>query len=210
MTYLNERMKQLNMTRADICRKSGIPDSTLRDILNGKAQIDRCEAGTLLGIADALNIMVEDIVTNYWEECFDDQNSVQPKLHDSSSLIDFYNMVENTMIKLKSCRDMGFVKSICSYHWIELFYAAGFYRAAFFLLGLIDHLCVKHHQKLEPRYVAYRSECLDQPVYSLRTLEEGDSAHEYLDARIYTENHAVIELARFNIYMTENDITPKP
>ena len=65
--FLNELMDENDMSRAELSRISGVPESTLRDILNGKAQIDHCEAGTLMAIADALDTTVEEIVTNYWD-----------------------------------------------------------------------------------------------------------------------------------------------
>ena len=60
--YLMNLMNEQYMTRADLSMMSGVPDSTLRDILSGKAQIDHCEAATIYGIADALGTTVEDIL----------------------------------------------------------------------------------------------------------------------------------------------------
>ena len=45
-------------------------------------------------------------------------------------------------------------------------------------------------------------------MYSLRTLEENDDACAFEEARCYAENNAIPEFARFNIYMTEDDIRP--
>lgn len=56
--YLNDLMKEQHLTRAELCRRSGIPESTLRDILSGKVQIDHCEAGTLYFLAEALDTTV--------------------------------------------------------------------------------------------------------------------------------------------------------
>ena len=60
--YLMNLMNEQYMTRADLSMMSGVPDSTLRDILSGKAQIDHCEAATIYGIADALGTTVEDML----------------------------------------------------------------------------------------------------------------------------------------------------
>ena len=40
--YLMNLMNEHCMTRADLSMMSGVPDSTLRDIFSGKAQIDHC------------------------------------------------------------------------------------------------------------------------------------------------------------------------
>lgn len=42
--YLIELMNARHMSRTDLSDLSGVPESTLRDILTGKAQLDRCEA----------------------------------------------------------------------------------------------------------------------------------------------------------------------
>ena len=42
--YLNTLMEKKNISRAELSRRSCIPESTLRDILNGKARLDQCEA----------------------------------------------------------------------------------------------------------------------------------------------------------------------
>ena len=72
--YLMNLMNMNCMTRADLSRISGVPDSTLRDILSGKAQIDHCEAATIYSIADALGTSVEDILDHYWEECLSEDD----------------------------------------------------------------------------------------------------------------------------------------
>ena len=41
MMYIKELMRKNNMTRAELSRRSGVPDSTLRDILNESAKLDR-------------------------------------------------------------------------------------------------------------------------------------------------------------------------
>lgn len=212
MMYLNELMEEKNMTCAALSRASSIPESTLRDILNNKTRLDRCEVTTVMCLADALDTTVEDIMINYWEESFDEEAEEEPekhKLHDDSSMLLFYIIVESALYKLSISDGMDYVRSICEYKWIDRFYASRRYRCAFFLLGLIDYLCRKHRQKLESRYDAFRGECLDQPVYSLRTLEEADNSDEFEEARAFTEVLAVPEMAHFNIYMTEKDITPK-
>ena len=140
--YLNTLMEKKNISRAELSRRSCVPESTLRDILNGKARLDHCEALTVSCIAGVLGTTVEDLLINYWDEPLDEkENVVWQERHDDSSMLDFYMLVDSTMSKLSACGDMRFVKAICDDYWIERFYTAGFYRSAFFLLGLVDHLC---------------------------------------------------------------------
>lgn len=207
MLYLDMLMKEKNMTRADLSFASSIPESTLRDILNNKTQLDRCEAGTLMLLADALDTSVEDILLNYWEES--SKEKAEPgriMLHDQSLLLNFYSLVNSWLHKLDRSSDISFLRSICEHHYIELFFDAGQYRFALFLLGLTDYLCRKNQMKPFSCFDCYRTGCLDQPVYSLRTLAEDNDLNAYEKAKKYDENHAVPELAKFRIFMTPEDI----
>ena len=92
---------------------------------------------------------------------------------------------------------------------IDRFFYEGCYRSAFFLLGLTDYLNRKLGLKTDSRFDAYRVFCLDRPVYSLSTLEEYDDSDALDNARAYAEAYAIPELAAFNIFMTEEDISPE-
>jgi hypothetical protein len=89
-----------------------------------------------------------------------------------------------------------------------MFFDAGHYRFALFLLGLTDYLCRKNQLRPFSRFNDYRSRCLDQPVYSMRILEESNDLEAYEKARKQAEARAVPELSAFRIYMTPEDILP--
>lgn len=60
--YLNELMNACQMSRTELSARSRVPESTLRDILSGKTQLDHCEAATLYDLAGALQVSIEDIL----------------------------------------------------------------------------------------------------------------------------------------------------
>ena len=209
--YLMNLMNKKCMTRADLSMMSGVPDSTLRDILSGKAQIDHCEAATIYGIADALGTTVEDVLDHYWEECLgadDEETLEQQSLHDEHTLLIFYSTVDKLVQLRQFADDSLLASSFNSETFIDYFFDNGFYREAFFLLGLTDYLNRKLGMKTDPRFDAYRVYRLDNPVYSLSTLEEYDDPEELKNAQAYAEAYAIPELAAFNIFMTEEDISP--
>ncbi|MBQ8162043.1 MAG: helix-turn-helix transcriptional regulator [Clostridia bacterium] len=208
--YLMNLMSDKRMSRADLSVMSGVPDSTLRDILNGKAQIDHCEAATIYGIADALGTTVEDVLNHYWDECMglDDEDGEREALHDGHTLLLFYSTVETLIQARKTEEDLLLASCFNSEPFIDQFYAKGFYREALFLLGFTDYLNRRLGLKTDPRFDAYRGFCLDCPVYSLSTLEEYDDPEELKNAKAYAEAYAIPELAAFNIFMTEEDISP--
>ncbi len=208
--YLKKLMDDSFMTRADLSRISGVPESTLRDILNGKAQLDRCEAGTLYNIAEALETTVEDILDHYWGEWFieedpeDEAESIP--LHDDHSLLLFYKLVDMVTHTDNAEEVFRFVSWISREHYIDGLYSMGHYREVFFLIGLIDYVNKQHDLKTDTRFDAYRKYCLDIPVYALSTLEEYDDADMLDEAKEYAETFAIPEFAAFNIFMTEDDI----
>lgn len=208
--YLMNLMNEHCMTRADLSMMSGVPDSTLRDILSGKAQIDHCAATTIYGIADALGTTVEDVLDHYWDECLgaDDEECEREVLHDGHTLLLFYSTVDRVVQLRQHVDDALLTSCVNSEAFIDLFFDRGFYREAFFLLGLTDYLNRKLGMKTDPRFDAYRVYRLDNPVYSLSTLEEYDDPEELKNAKAYAEAYAIPELAAFNIFMTEEDISP--
>ena len=209
--YLMNLMNKKCMTRSDLSMMSDVPDSTLRDILSGKAQIDHCEAATIYGIADALGTTVEDILDHYWDECLEDDDEEvwkrQP-LHDGHTLLLFYSTVDKLVQLRQAVEDADLASCFSSEPFIDYFFDKGFYREAFFLLGITDYLNRKLGMKTDPRFDAYRVYRLDNPVYSLSTLEEYDDPEELKNAKAYAEAYAIPELAAFNIFMTEEDISP--
>ncbi len=206
--YLNELMKNRHMTRAELCEKSGIPESTLRGILTGKTQIERCEVLTLYCIAEVLDTTVEEIINACWDESLKEDEPERTALHDRTSMIYFYRTVELTKAQLLLHNDISFVEFICKGKWIEKFYSGGFFRCALFLLGLIDHICNKHGQKRKAQFDEYRSCFMDEAVYPLHIVNKLSDQTEFTKAIKQISEHAVPELAEFHIFMTMEDIAP--
>lgn len=205
MMYLNELMNACHMSRAELSARSNIPESTLRDILNGKAQLDRCEAATLYNIAYALDVSVEDILEGYWDELERDAPA-HTSVHDENSLMNFYVLADSMLGRLRATDDLAFIDGIDQNEWIERLYQSGQYRCALFLLGMVDYLCRKNGVRQVARYDEYRKARLDRPVYALRTLNVNDDDGAFQRARTEAENSAIPELGRYGIYMTEEDI----
>ena len=96
--FLNNLMNARNLTRAELSASSHIPESTLRDILNGKAQLDRCAAVTLYNLAYALDVSVEDILEDYWEELeLERAAHTHIPVHDNHALMNFYVLADSTL-----------------------------------------------------------------------------------------------------------------
>ena len=205
MMYLNELMNACHMSRAELSARSNIPESTLRAILNGKAQLDRCEAATLYNIAYALDVSVEDLLEGYWDALERDAPA-RIAVHDDSSLMNFYVLADSMLGRLRATGDLAFIDGIDQNEWVERLYDDGQYRCALFLIGVMDYLCRKNGIWQIARYNEYRELRLDSPVYSLSTLNVNSGDGDFQRARNDAENNAIPELGRYGIYLTEEDI----
>lgn len=119
--YLIELMNARHMSRTDLSDLSGVPESTLRDILTGKAQLDRCEAATLYSIAEALDVSIEDILLSYWDELEEANAPDTFAVHEEGTLMPFYLLVDATLSKLHKEGDLAVIRHIRANEWIEQF-----------------------------------------------------------------------------------------
>ena len=59
---INEQLEKQNMTKYRLSRESGVPQATINDICSGKADLEKCAAGTLYRLAKVLGVTVEAIL----------------------------------------------------------------------------------------------------------------------------------------------------
>lgn len=202
--YLNDLMAKYHLTRAELCRLSGVPDSTLRGILSGGTQLERCQAGTLYRLAKAMHTTVEKLLDGATAGTESEYPSSRP-VHEEGTLMTFYVLLDAVTEMLYSEGNLAFLRHLWENDWIGRYYRHRRYRIALLLLGVNDYLCRKHGIAPNSRYDALRHLRLDRPVYSLDTLEKDDSG-SYEQAKTWVEKHRIPELARFSIFMTEDDL----
>lgn len=59
---INELLKIRKISRYKLSKDSGVPQSTIADICNGKSSIENCSAITLYKISKALNVSLDFIM----------------------------------------------------------------------------------------------------------------------------------------------------
>ena len=59
---INDQMEKKQMTKYKLSKVSGVPQATINDICSGKADLERCSAGTLYRIAKVLGVSIEEIL----------------------------------------------------------------------------------------------------------------------------------------------------
>ena len=65
---INEELEKQNLSRYRLSKESGVPQATISDICSGKADLERCAAGTLYRLAKVLGITVDAILESEADE----------------------------------------------------------------------------------------------------------------------------------------------
>ena len=60
---IQQILREKNLSRYQLSKKSGVPWATLADICSGKTTLSRCSAGTLMKLSSTLNIPMEQLIT---------------------------------------------------------------------------------------------------------------------------------------------------
>lgn len=199
--WITDVMKEHGMTALDLRRKSGIPRSTLRDILNGTSDLRGCKASTIHKLAGALELPMADVMKLHRPM----EASVKAEHSDSRihTVMGYGNYIVDRRIFLRKLRKLGahrFVNNVLGGHYVENYYKTGEYEIALFLVGLCDYLCEKDGEEPLVVYNMYRGDFLDRPVFpKYSPLSPRFTEAESRSLMMYS----IPQLMRFNIVETE-------
>ena len=207
---INELMNKNHMTRKELAVKSGVPDSTLRDILNGDARIDRCAIGTLYPISKVLDTTVEDILNDFLgtETRKSEKKPIQVSTTENTSekLLEYY-VFRNCMINaVNNMPGEVYVGVICALGLIDMLFMAEEYRSAFYLLAMIDYQCRVNQLPIVPCYDHFRQLKLAEVVFPMDTIEGVYTPDELDEAIMCDKVDCIPEFQRFGIIETEEYI----
>lgn len=182
---LNTMLKARDMSVYKCSKISGIPYSTLLDIVNGKTKMANCSLDTIYKLAITLEIPFEKFAYNILE----------PRL-------DFETFKSNVCHFVKNDEQLQFVVNTLQSGDIERYWEKGWYAESFYLLAMIDYLSRMNNLPLCNRYDNIRSQKLKevlfpQDVMLTCALNNNDDAKEKAIAM------SIPEFLRFNIIETE-------
>lgn len=183
---IKDKMDEKNMTMYKLSKESGVPQATINDICSGKAEIEKCAAGTLYRLAKVLNITIEDILESAREE------------YRST----FETFKSNTCHHVKDMGDIDFMIHVLETDEIRFLYDKHWYPEALYLLAMVDYLSRENGIPLCTKYDDIRSRKLKTPVYPVGVL----LASEVLksdEMKRKAEEEAIPEFLRFNIIENE-------
>jgi len=181
-------MIRMNMTKYRLSKKSGVSQTTINDICNGKAKIDKCAAGTLYRIAKALGITIEAILESCENE--DDYRCA------------FETFKSNTCHHVKDMGDIDFMLDLLESDEIRTLYNKSWYPEALYLLAMLDYLSRENDIPLCTKYNDIRCQKLEKPLYPTGVILTSEVIHSDEPIR-KAERDAIPEFKRFNIIENE-------
>lgn len=186
---VNDLLEKENMSRYRLSKESGVAMTTITDICSGKADLNKCAAGTLYKIAKVLGVTVDAILEN---------NFADEVNHRCS----FETFKSNTCHHVKNMGDIDFIIETLETDEIRKLYERSWYREALYLLAMLDYLSRINSLPLCTNYNDIRAQKLEKPYFPagvvVSYVATGD---ESIKEKALA--NAIPEFMRFNIVESE-------
>ena len=196
---IKDYIDNIKITIPQLAEMSDIPDSTLRDIMDGTSDLRRCTADTVCKLATALEIPVGGMM--HLEPIVRDMPLPSlVRLHEYKDPELFRAYRQDAIEHLDRLGRLRFIEMVLDDRVIEEEYADGDYASALFLIGFTDYLADK--DPILPRitrYDRYRGDMMAKPVFPFG--RSGSS----IDGKTIL-NNAVPQLLKFNFIETPDTL----
>lgn len=182
---ITKLMEIKGMTSYRLAKISGIPYSTVNDICNERARLEKCSAETVFKISKALGVSMESLV----EPCLDRRP-------------DFELFKSSVCHRLKELGDTEFIISLLEEDEIQKYYEKRWIPEALYLLAMLDYVSRENNVPLCTKYDNIRSLKLKQVLFpaGIMISAKFSKSNEILKAAV---DEAIPEFLRFNIVESE-------
>lgn len=186
---INDLLEKKNMSRYRLSKESGVAMTTITDICSGKADLDKCAAGTLYRIAKTLDVTVDSILENN-------------KAFDVDYRCSFETFKSNTCHHVKDMGDVDFIIETLQADEIRKLYNRSWYREALYLLAMIDYLSRINNLPICTDYNDIRCQKLEKPYFPAGVIVSyAATGDESIKEKALA--HAIPEFIHFNIVESE-------
>ena len=182
---INDILAQKNMTKYKLSKISGVPFTTVSEVTTGKTKIKNCTGETLYRLAKALEVSVEDLLSESMEyrQSFETYKS-------------------NICHMVKDMGDVSFIISTLESNEIRKLYQKKWYPECLYLLAMVDYLSRENDLPLCNDYQDIRAARLRKPIYPSSVIAmSAFSRSEQPKQASYAQ--AIPEFVRFNIVESE-------
>ena len=189
--YINDLLKEKNISKYRLAKESGIPQTTIMDICSGKAHIEKCSADTIYKIAKVLGVSMESLIEEKMNPDFENHKRVSFDVYKS-----------NVCHYVKDKGDIDFIIETLSKDEIRALYDRQWYAESFYLLAMVDYLSKENDVPLCTNYNDIRSQRLKDPIYPSGVLLSDKAMHTDKYRKEALEN-AIPEFLNYNIIESE-------
>lgn len=182
---LAELMQKKAITKYQLAKNSGIPYTTVSDIVSGKAQLEKCTAETIYRLAKELDVPMETLL----EPCFQKRAN-------------FELFKSNVCHRVKELGDIDFIIEVLEKDDIRAYYNQHWYRESLYLLAMLDYLSRVNEVPLCSQYDDLRRCKLDTVIYPSSILAIC-AASRNNHAKKQALMDSIPEFKRFNIIENE-------
>ena len=179
------RMKEKKMTMYLCAKRSGIPFTTLSEVVRGKTRVVKCSAETVYKLSKVLNVTMEELMAD----------SLEPRA-------DFEIFKSNVCHFVKDTDELDFIVTTLQEDEISRYWNKKWYPEAFYLLAMVDYLSRVNEIPLCTKYDEIRTHSLKEPLYP-RDVMLAAKLNNELDVRERCRQEAIPEFLRFNIIESE-------
>lgn len=149
---INDLLARRGLSKYALSKLSGVPYTTLNDLCSGKSEIAKATAGTVVQLARALGVTVEDLLATDDDRC------------------DFELFKSNACHSLKRNGDWKFVAKTYGGDEIRSYFVRGWYPECLYLLAMADYISRINGLPQWAEYDNLREIKLSEPLYPMGIL----------------------------------------
>lgn len=186
---INDLLEKEKISRYRLSKESGVAMTTITDICNEKAELEKCAAGTLHKIAKVLGVTVDSLLEN---------NSTVKVDYRCS----FETFKSNTCHHVKDMGDIDFIIETLETDEIRKLYERSWYRESLYLLAMVDYLSRMNSLPICTNYNDIRVQKLDKPLFPAGVVVSSAATGDE-SVKEQAIANAIPEFMRFNIVESE-------
>ena len=174
------------MSMYECSKRSGIPYSTLSDIIKGKTPIDRVSAKNLRALADTLGYSMDTLYS-------------MMHVLERTSFETFKSQVRH---EVKLLGDVDFINEMLRADMVTRYWRWEWFYEAFYLLAMLDYLCRLNNVQIAQKYNEIREYKLPDTVYPM-DIALAAKLDKSLDIRNTAVRESIPEFIKYNIVEKE-------
>lgn len=150
---IKQILKKRNISVYKCSKLSGIPYTTLHELITSKSKFENCSIKTINKLATTLNIPISELIESELEY-----------------RMPFEEFKSELCHRLKMLGQINFIKNILLNDSISNYYNKGWYAEALYSLACLDYISKLNNIPLAKEYNAYRNKKLKKTIFPRDTI----------------------------------------